>query len=125
MGYKKKTEINGMRVYTFYEETPSRTNTKKGKIRKDIGKKVSDRDDLIADAFKLIFLTISALKEIYKVVPKDDIPKKTKELIDLSFEKYSNHENIMDLYLQSGDTEFIDRLLKRQDDIVKIIKENK
>ena len=127
MGYKKKTEIIGMRHRTYYEEEPQKVGVKKGKIRKDISK-ISDRDDLIADLFKLNFLTISALKYVYNALPddiKDDIPKKAKELLDSSFKKYEETKTIMDLYIENGDMAFIDRILERQKEITDIVKENK
>jgi len=127
MGYKKKTEIIGMRHRTYYEEEPQKVNIKKGKIRKDISK-ISDRDDLIADLFKLNFLTISALKYVYNALPddiKDDIPDKAKELLDSSFKKYEETKTIMDLYIENRDMSFIDRVLEKQENITKIIEKNK
>jgi len=127
MGYKKKTEIIGMRHRTYYEEEPQKVNIKKGKIRQDISK-ISDRDDLIADLFKLNFLTISALKYVYYSLPnevKDNIPKKAKDLLDSSFKKYEETKTIMDLYIENGDMSFIDRVLTKQEEITKIVENNK
>lgn len=122
--YKKITKREGMRVRTFFKEEVQEVSGKNGKIRSDIAEKVADRDTLIADLFKLNFLTISALSEMYKVIDKTDIPDDVKSLLDESFRKYNETETIMDLYLSNGDTSFIDRMLKRQDDITKIVKES-
>jgi len=99
-----------------------------GKIRKGIREQISDRDDLIADLFKLNFLTISALKYVYKALPddvKDDIPDKARDLLDNSFKKYEDTKTIMDLYIEKGDTSFIDRILDRQAKITEIIENTK
>jgi len=122
--YKKITKREGMRVRTFFKEEVQEVSGKNGKIRSDIAEKVADRDTLIADLFKLNFLTISALSEMYKVIDKTDIPDDVKSLLDESFRKYNETETIMDLYLSNGDTSFIDRMLKRQDDITILVKES-
>ena len=125
MGYKKVTKKEGMRIYSYYEETANRAFGSKGKIRKEISSKVADRDDLIADAFKLNFLIISAIKYIWYALPddvKDNIPEEPRKLLEDSFKKYENTETIMDLYLANGDTSFIDRILERQNAITEIVK---
>ena len=122
MAYRLERIEEGMRHRNVYVEEPNKIEFRKGKIRKEIEKQVSDRDDLIADLFKLSFLTISALKHIYEVVDKDKIEPEVKELLDYSFNKYTNTKTILDLYLGSGDTSFIDRILERQEKITNIVK---
>ena len=125
MGYKIKDKITGMRHQKVYIEEPTEVVGSKGKIRNKIVKEVSDRDDLIADLFKLAFINLSLIKELYSLVDLTNLEPTKKELFEKGFKKLEETETILDIYLQNNDLSFIDRILERQDKITKIIKEVK
>ena len=123
MGYTKIDEINGMRYQAKYVETPTEIKGVKGKIRNKIEKEIADRDDLIADLTKLVFINLSLIKELYELVDLSKLDDEKKAMFEYGFEKYDETETILDYYLQKGDLTFIDRILERQEKIVKVVKD--
>ena len=123
MGYKKIDKINGMRHQAKYIETPTITEGVKGKIRNKIEKEIADRDDLIADLTKLVFINLSLIKELYSLVDLSKLDDEKKAMFEYGFKKYEESETILDYYLQKGDLSFIDRILERQEKIVKVVKD--
>jgi hypothetical protein len=112
-----------MRHQKVYVEELGEIIGKKGKIRREISNKVSDRDDLIADLFKLVFINLSLVKELYELVDYSELSDEKKEMFEYGFKRYEETETILDYYMQKGDLSFIDRILERQNKIVDKIKD--
>ena len=124
MGYKKVDKIIGMRQKAVYIETPSEVEGVKGRIRNKIEKEVSDKEDLIADLYKLTFINLTLIKELYKIVNLDDMDKDKKDLFLNGLSKYEQSSTILDYIIEKEDIEsFLDRVIERQEKIYNIVKE--
>jgi len=124
MGYKLKSKTKGMRTRYFYEETTEEIGLRKGKIRKEISKEVGDRDTLIADLYKISFMMVSTLEALYEIADKRKIPKELREMLNASFKKFDDTRTIMNVYIENKDYTFVDRMLDRQNKIVKILEKD-
>jgi len=124
MGYKKVHKIIGMRQKAVYIETPSEVEGVKGRIRNKIEKEVSDKEDLIADLYKLTFINLTLIKELYKIVNLDDMDKDKKDLFLNGLSKYEQSSTILVYIIEKEDVEsFLDRVIERQEKIYNIVKE--
>lgn len=126
---KKKLKSDGLRVQVAYVETLDTTlrTDKKTKASYEIQEKVyKSLADSVADNAKLISLMFIIGSSIYEALGdeiKEKIPSNVREKIEHAIEKFKSIETWGSIQINKEGNEAIDKLLQRQAQIGKIIKD--
>lgn len=125
--YKQTTKINGAlrsnAVTEVLDQEPKAD--KKSLSRLQIQEEVFDNSDSIADNAKMISLMMTLVSRIYNVLDdtqKDNLSTDDRNLIEYTFNKFSNTNTRADVQFASEGITLIDKLLDRQASIGNIVK---
>lgn len=125
--YKQTTKINGAlrsnAVTEVLDQEPKAD--KKSLSRLQIQEEVFDNSDSIADNAKMISLMMTLVSRIYDVLDdtqKDNLSTDDRNLIEYTFNKFSNTNTRADVQFASEGITLIDKLLDRQASIGNIVK---
>ena len=125
--FKETTKINGIRVQKAVQELPD-TEPKVGKkyqARKEIEEQVFDIRDSVADNSKMISLLFTMVYKMYESLPDstmNKMPKEDKTIIDNTIEIFKSVHTWADIKFQEEGFKSIERLIKRQGELGKVIK---
>ncbi len=126
--YVNDMKINGALRTPIMKEIPSvkELAIKKGTVRKLIEDKVFDINDSVADNAKLISLLISVVSRIWSMQSEEQrgsLPQEEQDMINYFAAAFQNTQTRADVQFANEGVGLIDRLLTKQSDIGKIIKD--
>ena len=126
--YVESFERSGVLITKKIKEIPDekQIDYKKGLARKKIEEEVFDIQDSVADNAKMISLLTSVVRTLWEIIPDENkkvLPDDAKQAIEYVMGKFKETTTWADIKWAQEGIGFADKLLERQGNIGKIIKE--